>query len=76
MLCYKRQGNYGVCNELPFSTVGWLVARGAVGYGSFVVRIRKVLFFSFSKFLSLVSFLELGLVLDLGLWLGYLSSFI
>ena len=72
MLCYKRQGNYAVCNELPSGTVGWIVVRGTVGFGSFVVRIRKVLFFfqvTFSKFLSLVSFF-LGLGLGLGLSLG------
>ena len=57
MLYFKTQGNYVVCNELPSGTVGWVVARGTVGLGSFVVQIRKVLFFYFfSKFLSLVSF--------------------
>ena len=39
------QGNHVVCNELPSGTVGWIVARGTVGLGSFVVRIRKVLLF-------------------------------
>ena len=53
VLCYKRQGNYEVCNELSSGTVGWIVARGAVRFGCFVVRIRKVIFFfSFFKFLS------------------------
>ena len=69
MLCYKRQGNYVVCNELPFSTVGWVIERETVCLG---VRIWKVLFFfTFSKFLSLVSFfLGLGLVLGLDLGLA------
>ena len=59
MLCYKRQGNYVVCNELPSSIVSWVIVRGAVSLG---VRIRKVVFFSpFSKFLSLVSFLSVRL---------------
>ena len=47
---------------MPFCTVGWVVARGTVDFGSFVVRIRKVLnFFPFSKFLSLVSFFRVRL---------------
>ena len=59
MTCYKRQGNYEVCSELPSGTVGWIVARGTVGFGSFVGS----LFFSFffSKFLSLVSFFRVRL---------------
>ena len=45
-----------VCNELPSGTVGWVVAHGMVGFGSFVVQIRKVLFFlPFSKFLFRLS---------------------
>ena len=57
MLCYKRDGNYVACNELPSGTVGCIVALGAVGLGTFVVR-RKVpgFFWPFSKFLSSVSF--------------------
>ena len=51
-----------VCNELLSGTIGWLVVRGTAGFGSFVVRIRKVLS-PFPKFLSLVSFLVLDLVL-------------
>ena len=72
MLCYKTQGNSVVCNELPSDTVGWVVACGTVGFGSFVVQIRKVLFFSpFPKFLFLGLGLVLGSVLGLGgLWLG------
>ena len=83
MLCYKSQGNYAVCNELSSGTVGWVVARGTVGFVSFVVRTRKVFFFplsSFSKFLSPVSFFRVRLSvrlsvrvrlgLALGLWLG------
>ena len=60
MLCYKRQGNYAVCNGLSSGTVGWVIVRGAVGFG---VRILKVFsFFSpFSKFLSLVSFFRVQL---------------
>ena len=57
VLCSKRQGNYVVCSELQSGTVGWVVARGTVGF-----RIRKVLlFFPFSKFLSLVSFFSVRL---------------
>ena len=58
-MCYKKQGDYVVCSELPSGTVGWVVARGAVGFGSLVVRIRKVFFFS--KFLSLVSLFRVRL---------------
>ena len=69
MLCYKRQGNYAVSNELPSGAVGWVVARGTVCFGNFEVRIQKFpsffFPFPFCKFLSLVSFLGLGLVLDL-----------
>ena len=54
MLCYKRQGNYEVCNEFPSGPVGWVVARGTVGLGSFGVRIRKVQIL----FLFRVSFLS------------------
>ena len=50
VLCYKSQGNYVVCNELSSGTVGWVVARGTVGFESFVVRIQKVLFFFSSSF--------------------------
>ena len=57
MLCYKRQGNYVVCNELPSNTVGWVIVRGTVSFG-----IWKVLsLFFFSKFLSLVSFFRVRL---------------
>ena len=53
-------------------TVGWVVAHGTVGFRSFVVRIRKVLFFffPFSKFLSLVSLFRVGLSvrLSIRLW--------
>ena len=67
MLCYKTQGNSVVCNKLPSGTVGWVVACGTVGFGSFVVQIRKVLFFSpFPKFLFLGLGLVLGSVLGLG----------
>ena len=60
---YKRQGNFGVCNELPCDTVGWVIARGAMGYGYFVVRIRKVLslFFLFFLLSFCPQFLFLGL---------------
>ena len=40
------------------------------GFWEFCSSNPKVFFFSFSKFLSLVSSLGLGLVLDLGLELG------
>ena len=53
VLCYKRQGNYVVCNELLSGPVGWVVTRGTVGFESFVVRIGKVLlsfFFLFPSF--------------------------
>ena len=77
MLCCKRQGNYVVCNELPSDTVGWVVPRGTVGFGSFAVRIRKVLSL-FPFFLRGVGWggtwvgLVLGSVLGLGLglWLA------
>ena len=32
VICYKRQGNHTVWNELPFSTVGWVVARETEGF--------------------------------------------
>ena len=68
MLSYKTQGNYAVCNELPSGTVGWVVARGTVGFWSqFVSNRRKVLFsFPFSEFLSLVSFLGVRFSVRLG----------
>ena len=71
MLCYKRQGNYVVCNELPSGTVGWVtVVRGTVSLGVWEFESVRFSFFSpFSNFLSLVFFLALGLVLVLGLGL-------
>ena len=32
VMCYKRQGKQELCNELPFSTVGWVVAREPEGF--------------------------------------------
>ena len=63
MLCYKRQGNYVVCNELPSGTVGWVtVVRGTVSFGVWEVESVRFSFFSpFSKFLSLVSFFSVRL---------------
>ena len=67
VLCSKRQGNYVVCSELQSGTVGWVVARGTVGF-----RIRKVLlFFPFSKFLSLVSFFSVRLKVRLRIVLRF-----
>ena len=65
--------------NLPFSTVGWVIACGTVSLG---VRILKVVsfFFPFSKFLSLVSLFRvrlsviLRLRLGLGLRLGFEPS--
>ena len=49
---------------------GWIVASGTVGFGEFCSSNSEgSIFFSFSKFVSLDSFLRLGLVL-LGLVLG------
>ena len=62
MLCYKRQGNYALCNELPSGTVGWVVARGTVGFGEFCsLNLEGSIFSPFSKFLSLVSFFRVRL---------------
>ena len=51
-----------ICNEMPFGTAGWVIARGTV-FWSLGVLIRKVLslFFPFSKFLSLDSFFRVRL---------------
>ena len=56
-MCYKRQGNYVVCNEPPSGTVGWIVARGAAGFRLFCSSNPEgsLSFFLFSKFLSSVS---------------------
>ena len=65
---YQREGQP---RKTEFAT--WHSWLGTVGLGSFIVRIQQVQFlFPFSKFLSLVSFLGLGLVLGsvLGLGLG------
>ena len=74
-MCYKRQRNYVVCNELSSGTVGWVVARGTVGFGSFVVRIWKIFF---PKFLSPVSLLRVRvgvrLKVGLGFWLGLVHT--
>ena len=73
MLCYKRQGNYAACNELPSTTdFGWVIVRRTVGFGSLGVRIWNVIF-NFFLFLSffpyIVSIFRVGLVLGLGLGL-------
>ena len=47
-----------ICNELPFSTVGWVIARGTVSFGVRILKVFSLFFFPFSKFLSLVSFLR------------------
>ena len=61
-MCYKTQANYVVCNELPFSTVGWVIARETVSFGVLEFESRRFSFFSsFSKFLSLVSFFRVRL---------------
>ena len=55
MLCYKRQGNYAVCNELPFGTVGWVHTQNG-GLWEFCSPNREGSLFSpFPKFFSLVS---------------------
>ena len=51
------------CNELPFSMVGWVIARGSVSFG-------VLEFFFFPRFFPYFLFLGLGLVLGLGLALG------
>ena len=48
-----------ICNELPFNTVGWVIARGTVSLG--VWEFESGRFSPFSKFLSLVSFFRVRL---------------
>ena len=62
MSCYKRQGNYVVCNELPSGTVGWVIVRDTVSFGVWEFESGRFSFFPpFSKFLSLVSFFRVRL---------------
>ena len=73
MCYYKRQGNQAVWNELPFSTVGWVVAQEPVFYRVLWFESKRFSIFSvfslFFFFLGLGS--GLGLGLDLGLGLGF-----
>ena len=50
VMCYERQGNYVVCNELPFSTVGWVIVRGAVSFGVLEFESGRFSFFFQSFF--------------------------
>ena len=54
---------------MPFSKVGWVIARGTVSLGVWEFESGRS-FFSSSKFLSLVFLLGLGLGLGLALGLG------
>ena len=73
VICDKMQGKHVVCSELPFSTVGCVVAREPVGFREFRGSNREgscfFFLFFFSKFLSFLFFLDLGLGLGLGLGL-------
>ena len=50
LTCYKRQGNEIICNELPFSTVGWVIARGTVSFGVRILKVFSLFFFLFLSF--------------------------
>ena len=57
MLCYKTQRNHVVCNELSSGTVGWVVARGTVGFREFCSSNPEgSLFFFFFFYVSFLGF--------------------
>ena len=81
MLCYKNQGNYVVCNELPTGTVGSVGCRTrSGGFWVFCSSNPEGSPFYLLSFCPRFIFLGLGLVfvlglgLGLGLWLGFKPS--
>ena len=66
-MAISKAKKLGICNELPSSTVGWVIARGTVSFGVWEFESGRFSFsFFFSKFLSLVSHFRVRLSVRIG----------
>ena len=75
-MAISKAKKLGICNELPSSTVGWVIARGTVSFGVWEFESGRFSFsFFFSKFLSLVSHFRVRLSVMIGFRVGLRLGF-